>query len=292
MLAKIKSLFEIAFRIRPDEFALVQAFLLYYLCIGAFYTLALSIGESLFLANVDPERVENLFAFAYIGIAVATPLATWGYNLLQGRFQRIALLLGTQIALAASLGGFWDLIAGRRRWQRSLVFLLGRLVRCLRAAVDHASIFVCGRLLHLARCQATIRLYRRRHGPGNGAGRIRNRSDRQCDWNGERDPDLHGVACHRCGDLALDLSAGHAGRRGRCRQGVRSRTAQERSVSPIYPVELPVGAHLHRGHHRGRFSIEDRPGERLPGTVRNWRPFWARFTPWRGLCRSLCNSLW
>lgn len=99
-------LFERFFKIRPAECALVMAFLLYYICIGMFYTVGAVVGDSLFLTNVDPEVVEFLLSWVYVGIVIATVVVTSIYDSLQHRFSRINLLVGTQLVLLLSVPAF------------------------------------------------------------------------------------------------------------------------------------------------------------------------------------------
>ena len=93
----LKNSFERWFKIYPREFGLVQSFFLYYTCVGMFYTLAVTAGDSLFLTNMDPGRVEGLLAWVYVGVAVSSVFIIWVYEMISDLVSRKRLLLGIQV---------------------------------------------------------------------------------------------------------------------------------------------------------------------------------------------------
>ena len=134
---QIKRFFEYAFQIRSNEFVLVQCFLLYYMCIGGYYTLSVTVTDALFLAKVEhKETREFLFAAALVGLAITTPIATSIYNFLQGKIPRFSLLITTQILLFCSIVVFWRLVPGPNAGEESKWYYF-----CLILWVDVCAIF-------------------------------------------------------------------------------------------------------------------------------------------------------
>ncbi len=110
MQGTVQKNFERFFNIRPDESRLVQAFFLYYTCIGMFITVGFTAGDSLFLTNVSQEEVHALYAWGHVGIAAATVIVTWNYSKVIGFVSRISLLVGMQLILLFSIFVFRQFI--------------------------------------------------------------------------------------------------------------------------------------------------------------------------------------
>jgi AAA family ATP:ADP antiporter len=132
----VQKIFESLFNIRPGEFRLVQSFFLYYVCIGMFIIVGITVGDALFLTHVGQEKVNSLYAWMHVGIAVITVVVTWMYGRVIGLLSRIVLLVGMQSILLLSILVFRQLIpSGDAQANEWLYF---GLVLWLR---------VCGRLL-------------------------------------------------------------------------------------------------------------------------------------------------
>ena len=107
---KVQTIFKHVFNIQPDEFKLVQSFFLYYTCLGMFITISFTVGDSLFLTHVRPEKVNSLYAWGHVGIAITTVALTWLYNRVMDLVSRITRLIGTQFILLLSIFVFRQLI--------------------------------------------------------------------------------------------------------------------------------------------------------------------------------------
>lgn len=97
------------FDLKPAENTLVQLLLLHLTFISAFYTAALSISETLFLAHFDSRQLPHLLPWINICVAIATLLITWSYDRLINRFIRIKLILAADIFFLLSFIVFWYL---------------------------------------------------------------------------------------------------------------------------------------------------------------------------------------
>jgi len=94
---------EQVFHIRTKEFALVEAFFLFFIGIGMFYTVGATVGDTLFLSNLTHDRVPRMLPWVYAGIAAVSLLATLLFDLIQNHVSRLAAIVGTQVVLAASV---------------------------------------------------------------------------------------------------------------------------------------------------------------------------------------------
>ncbi len=112
---------ESAFGIRPREFQRVQAFFLFFVGIGMFYTVGVTVGDTLFLSNLPPDRIPTTLPWVYVGIAVSGFAAVMLYDAVQIRLPRHLTIAGTQLVLALSLLGFRWLVDLDAEW---LYFLL------------------------------------------------------------------------------------------------------------------------------------------------------------------------
>jgi len=108
----VRRFFEAAFRIRPEEFALVQAFFAYFVTIGMFYSFEATVGETLFLSRLGASESQRLLPWIFIGVAAATVGVTLVYDRLEKAFSRIKLLAGSQALLALSVLAFRWAVAG------------------------------------------------------------------------------------------------------------------------------------------------------------------------------------
>ena len=95
--------FETVFKIAPREFALVQIFFLYMTSLGIFYTIGATSGDTMLLSKYSSPEVRKLLPWVYIGIATASVVITWLYDLIQGRLSRMMLLVVSQVFLGATV---------------------------------------------------------------------------------------------------------------------------------------------------------------------------------------------
>jgi len=107
---------EMKFRIKPGQFALVQAFFLFFTGIGMFYTVGVTVGDSLFLSSMPHDKVPGVLPWVYVGIAVMSFIVTLIYDRVQNAFSRLAVITGTQIVLALSVIAFRLLIDLQITW--------------------------------------------------------------------------------------------------------------------------------------------------------------------------------
>ncbi len=103
MIDTIKKIFEKLFNIYPSEFRLVQSFFLYYTFVGIFYTVAVTTGDSLFLANIHHDQVETFLAWVYVGVAISSVITIWIYDLVSLYFSRKVLFIGIQLFLLITI---------------------------------------------------------------------------------------------------------------------------------------------------------------------------------------------
>ena len=94
---------EQSFGIRAGEFALVQAFFLFFVGIGMYYTVGATVGDTLFLSSLPQEEIPKVLPWIYIGIAVVGLLVTLLYDYIQRRYSRLTVIVGTQVVMAVSV---------------------------------------------------------------------------------------------------------------------------------------------------------------------------------------------
>lgn len=99
----MKRLFQAAFGIRPDEFALVQLFFALFTAVGVAATLGLTAADTLFLSRYSAAEAERLLPAIYVGIGVVGVLASSLYDRVAARLPRRSRVVGTFLVLAASL---------------------------------------------------------------------------------------------------------------------------------------------------------------------------------------------
>jgi CRP-like cAMP-binding protein/HEAT repeat protein len=103
-------LLEQAFGIRPEERSLVLSFFLFFVGVGMFYTVGSTVGDTLFLSSLPPQRVPRMLPWVYVGIAVTNVLSALTFGAVQERVSRRASIAGTQVLLAASVLGARELV--------------------------------------------------------------------------------------------------------------------------------------------------------------------------------------
>ncbi len=113
---RARKVFEAAFQIRPDEFWRVQTFFLFFASIGMFYTIGTTVGDTLFLSRFGAPAAEHLLPWLFIGITLATLAVSSIYGVVEPRFPRIALIVGTQFLLALSLVIARQVVRINARW--------------------------------------------------------------------------------------------------------------------------------------------------------------------------------
>lgn len=96
-------LLEQAFEIRPEERRLVLLFFAFFAGVGMFYTVAATVGDTLFLSNLGPREVPRRLPWVYFGVAVANVASMLAFDRLQSRLSRTSSIVGTQIALGATV---------------------------------------------------------------------------------------------------------------------------------------------------------------------------------------------
>src|SRR5712691_9173510 len=114
--ARARNLFEAAFQIRPAEFWHVQVFFAFFALIGMFYTIGTTVGDTLFLSRFGASSAERLLPWLFIGITIATVAVAWIYSVVEPRFPRIGLIVGTQFLLALSLVVARQVVRVNSRW--------------------------------------------------------------------------------------------------------------------------------------------------------------------------------
>lgn len=124
MVKILQSLFDRVFKIKPKEFWLVQSFFFYYLCIGMFLTVSVTVGDSLLLANAAPGKVNTLYAQLYVGVAIVSILVTWLYNKLTGLISRIVLIVGMMAIFLVSIIVFSVLLSAFGSTNNEALYLL------------------------------------------------------------------------------------------------------------------------------------------------------------------------
>lgn len=98
----IKKIFTRVFKIKTEEFSLVQSLFLFFTTIGIFFTLGAAAGDTLLLSQFGEES-EKLLPFVYIGVAFSSIFVTWIYDRCQGKVSRIVLLVVTFSILSLSI---------------------------------------------------------------------------------------------------------------------------------------------------------------------------------------------
>lgn len=97
-------------RFRIKGSALFQLFFLYFTSIGMFYTVGATVGDTLFLSSLSPERVPSVLPWVYVSVGVANVLSALLLDAAQARISRLRVVAGTQLVLAFSVVGFRQLI--------------------------------------------------------------------------------------------------------------------------------------------------------------------------------------
>ena len=103
MILFLHGIFQKFFSIRPKEFIQVQLFFCYYTIIGIFYTLSVTVGGSLFIANIPDQKIDAVLAWVYVGIVLASVIVVWLYGILSTRVPRITLFSGTHFFMMLTL---------------------------------------------------------------------------------------------------------------------------------------------------------------------------------------------
>ena len=96
-------------RFRIKGFSLFQLFFVYFTSIGMFYTVGATVGDTLFLSHLPPERVPSLLPWVYVSVGVTNVLAALLLDAVQARLSRLWVVAGTPLVLALSVLGFWQL---------------------------------------------------------------------------------------------------------------------------------------------------------------------------------------
>lgn len=96
-------LVERVFDVQTHERRLVLAFFSFFVGIGMFYTVASTVGDTLFLSNLPRGEVSTRLPWVYVGVAIANIVCTLAFDAVQARVSRTVSIVGTQIALGASV---------------------------------------------------------------------------------------------------------------------------------------------------------------------------------------------
>src|SRR5687768_1636235 len=96
-------LVERLFQVRVDEGRKVLAFFAFFAGIGMFYTVASTVGDTLFLSSLSPSEVPERLPWVYVGVALAHVASTLVFDAVQARTSRAVSIVGTQIVLAATV---------------------------------------------------------------------------------------------------------------------------------------------------------------------------------------------
>jgi len=101
-LKTLKQFFFRFFKIRPEEFVLVQLLFLFFTTIGMLFTLGAASGDALLLSRFGKDS-EKMLPFVYLGIAFSSLFMTFFYDRIQSRFKRKPLLMGVFLLLSLSI---------------------------------------------------------------------------------------------------------------------------------------------------------------------------------------------
>jgi CRP-like cAMP-binding protein/ATP/ADP translocase len=112
----MKRFLEQAFGIRREEVALVQAFFLFFVGIGMFYTVGVTVGDTLFLSHLPADQVAKTLPFVYVGIAVAGFFLILVYDAVQQHVSRLWAIVGTQLILAVTMLVFRFAVDFESQW--------------------------------------------------------------------------------------------------------------------------------------------------------------------------------
>ena len=93
----IYRLFDLAFNIRPDEFWLIQLFLIYLTILSAGYVVTSTSAITLFLSKTSTGKLHQLLPWVYIGNAITIGLVTHFYRKLIDSYTRVRLITLTTI---------------------------------------------------------------------------------------------------------------------------------------------------------------------------------------------------
>lgn len=99
-MSRLRNFFDLVFHIRPHEHKLVQPFFFYFLIFGAVYAISNTVGDALFLARLGPQRAQELLPWAFLGIVAASLLTSYFYDFIQGKLERVRLVVGAHLSLA------------------------------------------------------------------------------------------------------------------------------------------------------------------------------------------------
>jgi ATP/ADP translocase len=112
----IYRLWDFVFRVRPDEFARVQALLGFLTTVTIFWTIGSTVGDTLFLSHLGVEGALTYLPWLFVGTAFATVLVTVLYDALQSLVPRTTLLLALFLALAVSIVAFRRFVTAGPAW--------------------------------------------------------------------------------------------------------------------------------------------------------------------------------
>lgn len=105
------------FDIRASEASKALWFFLLMLLISTFYTLASTVGDTLFITAVGEERLDDLLPWYYVGVALATISVTWIVDWFLDRSQKVRLFLILETLFALSVLGLrWGLELVQEEW--------------------------------------------------------------------------------------------------------------------------------------------------------------------------------
>jgi len=89
--------------VRAEESRIVGLFFAFFMGIGAFYTLGITVGDTLFLSSLSPLEVPRVVPWVYVGIALANVASVIVFDAVQTRVARKVAIVGTQLVLAVSV---------------------------------------------------------------------------------------------------------------------------------------------------------------------------------------------
>ena len=73
--------------------------------VGIFYTIAVSIGDSLFLSNIPQHQLPQMLPLVYLGIAVLNTVLALSFMVVLKRFSRRVVIPASQVLLMLTLVG-------------------------------------------------------------------------------------------------------------------------------------------------------------------------------------------
>lgn len=90
------------FDFQPREYRLVFSFLFFIILINLFFTISITVAETLFLSKFNSKTLQELLPWIYIGTAFVTVLITWLYDKIIDKFSRMNVIVFIEIAFAIS----------------------------------------------------------------------------------------------------------------------------------------------------------------------------------------------